>query len=361
MTDSVASAQWYIETLQEGINSQLEEAQRRARAISDQADELVEAIAHLMTGGKRLRALLSWWGWQGAGGDPKNPEILQAGIALELFQTAALIHDDILDRSDTRRGMPSVHRRFQQLHEANQWAQDPVHFGVSSAILAGDLALGLSEEVFGLAADATPFAAPARQAFNTMRFEVMTGQYMDIVAEADTKADQPELALKHARTVLLYKSAHYSTVWPFALGAILAGADEVTLNSFQQFSKPLGIAFQLRDDLLGVFGDPGITGKPTGDDLREGKRTELIAQALLNLPPDQGSILDQALSDPHLEQDRIPELLDLLISSGARDIIEKEIASQTELALSSLDSLDVSEPVHLGLTELTQQLLHRKN
>src|SRR5699024_9751745 len=150
--------------LQERMQDMLDKYQYRASQIAKSSEPLVAAITELVKGGKRLRALLAWWGWRGAGGDAHDPRIIDAGVALELFQAAALIHDDILDQSDTRRGKPAVHKNFQKLHQNNGWAQDSSHFGVSAGILAGDLALGLSEEIFSTTADATAFAAPARDA-----------------------------------------------------------------------------------------------------------------------------------------------------------------------------------------------------
>src|SRR5699024_856370 len=160
-TVTTTDAMWFNNTLYSRMQDLLADYQQRARSIAESAEPLVTSITDLVQGGKRLRALLAWWGWQGAGGDADDPRIIDAGVALELFQAAALIHDDILDRSNTRRGQPSVHKRFQNLHDDNQWVQDGTHFGVSAGILAGDLALGLSEEIFSTTADATAFAVPA--------------------------------------------------------------------------------------------------------------------------------------------------------------------------------------------------------
>lgn len=338
------------------------QAQRdRAVQISASAAPMVEAIAALATGGKRMRALLCWWGWRGAGGDPADERILDAAVALELFQAAALIHDDIVDRSDTRRGAPSVHRRFEARHRDAGWRQDPGHFGVSAAILTGDLCLSFSEELFAAAADASGNAAAARQGFNTMRFEVMAGQYLDVLDEVEIPSQDPELALSRARTVLRYKSAHYSTVHPLALGGILAGADPSLVESYNAFSLPLGEAFQLQDDLLGVFGDPAVTGKPAGDDLREGKRTELVAHALQLLAPEEAEALDAALGDAELSGEQITWLQGLLTSSGARARVESEVNELGTQALAALDQLPVSTEVLAGLTELAERILRRQH
>lgn len=382
----------------------------RAREISDSATPMIEAIAALVTGGKRLRPRLAWWGWRGAGGAAGSDVIVTAGAALELFQAAALIHDDILDRSDTRRGAPSVHRRFQAHHREAGWRQDGAHFGVSAAILTGDLSLAMSEELFAAAADATSRPARARQRFNQMRFEVMTGQYLDVLDEVDVPGGRagrtgdeaagqgsasqrpvsqrpasqepagqelagripsgtaevtadPAAALRRARTVLTYKSARYSTVHPLALGGLLAGAPEELITAYDAVSTPLGAAFQLQDDLLGVFGDPSVTGKPAGDDLREGKRTELVAHALQRLlaagQSARAAQLDAALGDPGLDAAGVARLQETLESCGARARVEQDIAGLGAEALTALAELPVEPTVRAGLERLVRRLTDR--
>lgn len=353
-------AAWFQTNVEERMQQLLSDYRHRASRIASSSETLVTSIATLVEGGKRLRALLAWWGWQGAGGAADDPRIIDAGVALELFQAAALIHDDILDRSDTRRGQSSVHKGFEHLHDSNRWVQDGAHFGVSAGILAGDLALGLSEEIFSTTADATAFAAPARDAFHAMRFEVMTGQYLDILAEANIP-DDPSVALEQARTVLQYKSAHYSAVWPFELGGILAGADETTLRSYRDFSLPLGMAFQLGDDILGVFGDPERTGKPAGDDLLEGKRTELIAHALTALDRDDAEALNTFLMHPSTSAASVSQIQTLLESSGARATVEAEIERLGNQTRTALDHLGVVPHVKAGLDQLVSGLIGRQN
>ncbi len=352
-------ASWFCTQLADRMQELLADYRSQATTIAQASDPLVSSIAKLVENGKRLRALLAWWGWQGAGGEADDARIIDAGVSLELFQAAALIHDDVLDRSDTRRGQPSVHKSFERLHHQNRWAQDGAHFGVSAAILAGDVALGISEEVFSTTADATAFAAPAREAFHAMRFEVMTGQYLDILAEANI-SDDPAIALDQARTVLQYKSAHYSAVWPFEIGALLAGADETTLRAYREFSLPLGLAFQLGDDLLGVFGDPEMTGKPSGDDLLEGKRTELIAHALANLSEDDAQMLNNFLMHPEASPYTVEEVQQLVQSSGAKDTVEAEIHRLGEQTYTALDRLQLEDEVRVGLQTLVAGLLGRQ-
>ena len=195
--------------------------------------------------------------------------------ALELVQASALIHDDLMDRSDTRRGEPAVHRRFEARHTAGGWRGGAAAFGDSVAVLLGDLALVWSDELLHASGVAPEDLARARPVFDEMRTEVTVGQYLDLLTQA-TGDTSVELAGKVAR----YKSAKYTVERPLLFGAALAGAPPELSAAYSAFGLPLGEAFQLRDDVLGVFGDPSETGKPAGDDLREGKRTALVALAL---------------------------------------------------------------------------------
>jgi geranylgeranyl diphosphate synthase, type I len=349
----------YVRDLEARMADLLEGYRQRADSISASATPLVDAIATLVRGGKRMRAVLAWWGWQGAGGNPDDQRILDAGVALELFQAAALIHDDILDRSDTRRGAPSIHRRFEQHHRQSGWRQDPGHFGVSSAILTGDLCLSLSEEVFASAADASVNPVGARALFNEMRFEVMAGQYLDILDEVEVPGQDPAEALQRARTVLRFKSARYSAVHPLGLGGLLAGAGEDLLAHYQRFSSPLGEAFQLQDDLLGVFGNTVLTGKPAGDDLREGKRTELVAHALALLPAGQVAELESGLGDPGLDHDAVARLQGLLEDCGARARVERDVLELGDRSLDALAQAPMDDGAREGLGRLARRILRR--
>jgi geranylgeranyl diphosphate synthase type I len=266
--------------------------------VSPQCAPLAEAIADLVRGGKRLRPAFCYWGWRGAGGPDSEP-IVHAAAAMELFQAAALIHDDVMDGSDTRRGMPSLHRRFTTRHAGAGWAGDPERFGLAGAVLAGDLCLVWSGELLATGGLAPDRLAAARQPFNRMRTELMAGQYLDMLEQA-VAGDQPETAVDRARRVIRYKSAKYTVEEPLLIGGTLAGAGHQLLDTYRAYGRQLGEAFQLRDDILGVFGDPAQTGKPAGDDLREGKRTVLIAHTLRAADPDQRAAVQQLLGRPDL-------------------------------------------------------------
>lgn len=328
------------------------------KEVSPDALALLDSIGDLVLGGKRLRALMCYWGWRGAGGAAGAPEIIAAGTALEFFQAAALIHDDIIDRSETRRGAPSVHRRFSNLHSGNGWSLDPERFGEAAGILAGDLCLSYSEEMLASAGPRAAFGTPARNVFNRMRTEVMAGQYLDILEEVSGAQKDPASAVARAQTILRYKSAKYSSEHPLVLGGALAGAPQSLLDSYSAFALPLGEAFQIRDDVLGVFGDPKITGKPAGDDLREGKRTVLVGFAL-NAPPAEAALLARQLGNPDLDPEGIEALRGIIIGSGALASTEALIAKLSATALDALARMNIEPLARTALTALAKMVIQR--
>ncbi|HSP53361.1 MAG TPA: polyprenyl synthetase family protein [Cryobacterium sp.] len=344
-------------------------------SISPDLTPLAEFSRQFLSGGKRFRALFCYWGWQSVGtgeragsgldSDPSPSAlgpVISAAAALEIFHAAALVHDDIIDKSDTRRGSASAHKLFEGMHGRSGWAGSQAEFGRAAGILLGDLLLGWSDELLdeGLAAapDASA-AARARIEFNRMRTEVTVGQYLDILEER-AWLTQPEAELfDRALRVIVFKSAKYSVQAPLVIGAALAGAGPDHLDALRAFGLPLGVAFQLRDDLLGVFGDSSVTGKPSGDDLREGKRTVLIALAREHLSVAARAELDALLGDPLLTQDQIGMLQGTIIDSGAVERVESLIASNVAEALAVLEGSPISDAVTVRLMELAETVTRR--
>lgn len=310
--------------------------------VSPECAPLAEAIAGLVRGGKWLRPAFCYWGWRGAGGPDSEP-IVHAAAAIELFQAAALIHDDVMDDSDTRRGMPSVHRRFATLHAAAGWVGNDERFGLAGAILAGDLCLVWSGEL--LAASGLPVSqlAVARAPFDRMRTELMAGQYLDILEQA-VAGNRPDSPVERARRVIHYKSAKYTVEEPLQIGGSLAGADPALLATYRAYGLPLGEAFQLRDDILGVFGDPWQTGKPAGDDLREGKRTVLMAQTLLAANPVQTTQVHTLLGHPDLDETGVGVLRETIQATGALAVVEQLIGDLVRQARAALHAGNVPQP-----------------
>ncbi|WP_262104226.1 polyprenyl synthetase family protein [Arthrobacter sp. Marseille-P9274] len=353
---AAAEQDGYRTLLSERMAGFLDLQRGQLQEVSSDASELVDAIAQLADGGKRLRALLSYWGWRGAGGARLADDAVQAGVAIELFQAAALIHDDIIDRSATRRGKPSVHRRFELNHAERGWALDPAHFGQAAAILTGDLCLSFSEEVF---AGIPAASGSARLIFNRMRTEVMAGQYLDVLEEVAGPGRPSGEAVDRALRILRYKSAKYSSEHPLCLGGALAGAGPQLIAAYSAFSLPLGEAFQIRDDVLGVFGDPATTGKPAGDDLREGKRTVLIGLAVDRCSPAEAEFIQAKLGLPDLSDGEIDSLRAIIESCGALAEAESMISAFSSDAYSALEKLPVEDTVAGALRALADRAVQR--
>jgi geranylgeranyl diphosphate synthase type I len=319
-------------------------------ALVPVADALADFV---LGGGKRLRPAFAYWGFIGAGG-PDSAELIAALAALELVHASALIHDDVIDASDTRRGEPSVHRRFADLHAARAWSGDPLAFGRASAILLGDLCLVWSEELlFGSGMDRAGLAR-ARSVFDDMRTEVVVGQYLDVHAQVSENT-----SMERAGKVARYKSAKYTVERPLLLGAALAGAAEPVRAAYSGYGLPLGEAFQLRDDILGVFGDPSRTGKPAGDDLREGKRTFLVAAALECADPIDAKALLDGLGDARLDESGVHRLREIIRSSGALSRTETRIEELTRRALGTLSTVELQGGATRALIDLAKAATQR--
>jgi geranylgeranyl diphosphate synthase type I len=319
---------------------------------SESADllPLVDATADLLAGGKRLRPAFCYWGWRGAGA-PDRSEIVSAAACLELFHAAALVHDDLMDESDTRRGMPSAHRRFAALHSEAGWHGDAERFGGAAALLLGDLCLGWSDELLHASGLTEEALRRGRPVFERMRTELMGGQYLDVLEQA-TGGLRPGGQPERARRVIRYKSAKYSVEHPLLLGGTLAGASPRLLAAYSDYGLALGEAFQLRDDVLGVFGDPALTGKPAGDDLREGKRTLLVAYAHEHASPAQASEFERLLGDRELDGAGIDRLREIIASTGALARVERLVADLVDRSTAALDAADIAAEARTALRSL---------
>jgi geranylgeranyl diphosphate synthase type I len=339
--------------VQKALNEFLAGQLPQLDGISEELSPLTDALADLIAGGKRLRPAFCYWGYRGAGGED-GEEIVEAAAALELFQACALIHDDVMDGSDTRRGLPAVHRRFASMHRTESWTGDPEAFGTGAAVLLGDLCLAWSDEMLSRCGLASERLLAGTLVYDAMRTELMGGQYLDLLEQA-RGGGSVERALRVAR----YKSAKYTIEKPLHLGAALAGAEQDVLDGYSGYGLPLGEAFQLRDDLLGVFGDPSVTGKPAGDDLREGKRTALVAMAMEAASPAQAAVVRRHLGDPHLSADGVTQLRSVLEETGAVDRVESLIDELMDDALTALEAAPVAEDARGVLLELASAVTCR--
>ncbi len=333
--------------VQDTLDAFLDEQAVRLAPVGPDADLLVEEARRFVRGGKRLRASFCWWGHLAVDPAPaQEAAVLRACAALELLHASALLHDDVLDASDTRRGSPTTHRVLEARHRGAGWRGDAAAYGEAGAILLGDLVLSWADELLRRCGLAPDRVEAAMTVYDHCRSEVIAGQFLDVSVQARGRAD-----VDAAMTVLRYKSAKYSVERPLHVGAALAGAGPEALADLSRFGLPLGEAFQLRDDLLGVFGDPAVTGKPAGDDLVEGKRTVLVALALDAAAPGDRARLDSALGTALTEAD-VADLRRIIDASGAADRVEEVIGALAQRALDALDRADLDDTARGVLTDL---------
>ncbi|MBC7463323.1 MAG: polyprenyl synthetase family protein [Actinobacteria bacterium] len=309
---------------------------------------VAEAInSFLLDGGKRLRPLFAYCGYLAAGGE-EDESVIAAVASLELLQACALIHDDLMDNSDTRRGRPSIHRWFEGIHVNEDLSGSAIQYGSSAAILLGDLALVWSDQMLHQSGISAEALMRALSIHDEMRVELMAGQFLDIHEQA-LATQSVARSLKIAR----YKSGKYTIERPLHLGASLAIGDNTKRENFtaifSEYGLPLGEAFQLRDDLLGVFGDPATTGKPAGDDLREGKRTVLMAMTQDRATEAQEKVIAKHFGTADLDLEGVNQMQQVIVDTGAKDHVEQLI---DKLTLTALDALDREE-----ITTVSRELL----
>ncbi|MGZ8752973.1 MAG: polyprenyl synthetase family protein [Acidimicrobiia bacterium] len=308
----------------------------------------IQALSELVvSGGKRLRPAFCHWAYVGAGGSPDDPMVVDAAGALELLHTFALVHDDIMDGSDRRRGLPSIHRRFIDRHGREAWRGEGRRFGEGVAILVGDFAFVYADM---LMAGAPPSARPI---FDELRVELCVGQYLDLAATASGDRDPDD-----ARRIEWYKSGKYTVERPLHLGAALAGQLPGLAEPLTEIGLPLGEAFQSRDDILGVFGDTAVTGKPVGDDLREGKLTPLVAAASARATGAAARLLER-IGASDLTAEEIDGLRSVFDETGARSEVEATIETRVGEALTAIDRAPLTDEARRALCELATYVAWR--
>lgn len=325
--------------------------------IGSDYDGLIAGLEEfVLSGGKRLRPAFAYWGWRAVTNRDADAQVLLLCSALELLHACALVHDDVIDGSATRRGRPTTHMRFADLHRGQRWRGSPERFGTSAAILLGDLALAWADDIV-TGVDLAPDAhRRVRRVWADIRTEVLGGQYLDIVAEASAAQ-----SIASAITVNTFKTASYTVSRPLQIG-VAAAADRPDVHAvFHELGNDLGVAFQLRDDVLGVFGDPAVTGKPSGDDLRSGKRTVLVAEALEladKSDPLAANLLRTSIG-ADLTDTQVRDLCDVIEAVGALAAVEDRIDVLTQRALATLDAAPINVAAKSGLSELTRLAAHR--
>jgi len=343
-----ASLQLVAERVERRLNDLLDHEIGRWRSLDADLVPPLEALGRLvLTGGKRLRPAFCFWGFVGAGGDADDPRIVEAGAAFELLQAFALVHDDVMDGSATRRGERAAHVVFADRHEADAWRGEARRFGEGVAILIGDLAHVYADQFM---AGAPPTAIAI---WNELRIELNVGQYLDVLGTARGDTD-----IVLARRIARYKSGKYTIERPLHVGAALAGASDRLCAPLSRYGDPLGEAFQLRDDLLGAFGDEARTGKPVGDDLREGKPTPLLAVASERADAEQATLL-ALVGSPALSADDIVAIQRVLIETGAVAAMDADIDQLTDEAIAAITEAPVTDDARAALVELAHYVAWR--
>ncbi|MEX2504424.1 MAG: polyprenyl synthetase family protein [Egicoccus sp.] len=340
--------------LRAGVDAALASAlDERLPRLVDYHPALEPVADHLrgfMAGGKRIRPVLLLLGHAAAGGHDDRA-VMGPAIALELLHTCALAHDDVIDRADTRRGRPTIHRAFADIHADAGWQGDAPAYGEAVAILLGDLAFVLADELFLTAGVTADHLLAGMAGFTRLREEVMAGQYLDLWAATSRTTDRDL-----AERIAAMKSGWYSVARPLEIGALLAGGTPALVAGLVRFGDPLGRAFQVRDDLLGVFGSADATGKSTLGDLAEGKRTLLVAEAAARLDQRGWADVDAHLGDPDLDESTAERIREALVASGAKDAAEAYVNDEIAVARRELDRLEVPVDVAAALAAVADYL-----
>jgi geranylgeranyl diphosphate synthase, type I len=357
-------------TLLDAVEGTLADFLAAQIATLDTVDPALGGLARttrdlVLAGGKRLRPTFAYWGWRGASGpaEPIEP-LLPALAALELMHTFALVHDDVMDDSATRRGRPTAHRIFAGQHARAGRLGDPARFGTSAAILVGDLCLVWADQLLARTPMSTATLFAVRSRYDRMRVEAVAGQYLDVLGETEPGEWPADRALLVARL----KTASYTVQRPMQFGLALAGPVDPHLeHAYERYGELVGEAFQLRDDLLGVFGDPAVTGKPAGDDLRTGKPTTLLLLArrlaspaqLAALAMDPAGAINPAEGSGGLTSARIEELTQVIADTGAPDRVEAMIQERVAAAVAALAGAPVDADARAQLIELAVRATQR--
>lgn len=314
----------------------IDEQQRSLSELAPMADEVAAPIRRLVdAGGKRLRPMFVMWGHRASsGGEDATLDVVHAAAAVEMLHTFALLHDDVMDRSVVRRRAPAAHIGLAEMHRRSGAIGDSDWFGMSAAIVAGDMAFVWADFLLERLECEPTARRRVRAAYDLLRSEVVAGQYLDLrLAGSAATAEQ-------ALMVALLKSGRYTVTRPLQIGAALAGAPPAIDVALRRYGDAVGVAFQLRDDVLGVFGDPAVTGKGIDDDLRDGKASLLLVRARRLAAPAGRALLSRCLGDRTITTDDADRCRDVVAASGALASVEALIAASVERAESALDELE---------------------
>jgi geranylgeranyl diphosphate synthase type I len=350
-TDAPASLRPIADRVERRLEQFLAPELDRWAAFDGELREPMAEIRRLvLSGGKRLRPAFCHWAFVGCGGEPDDSIVTDAGAAFELMHAFALFHDDVMDDAESRRGERTVHRTYAGRHSEAGWAGEARRFGDGMAILLGDLALVYSDELMARA------NATAWRIWNELRIELNVGQVLDMLGSVQGVRD-----LAQAERICRYKSGKYTIERPLHLGAALADPDrfDAIAPRLSAYGLPLGDAFQMRDDVMGAFGDARTTGKPVGGDLREGKPTPLLARAVAAATPAQERVL-ATVGQPGLSDAGVAEIQTVLVDTGALADLEATIVALTTEAIAAVREVDLTPDAIEALVALAEFVSQRE-
>lgn len=339
-----------VQSVDRALYAVLSDERHRWQAVSPHFSTVFDELETMvLAGGKRLRPQFLHWGWVAAGGNPTDSQHHSYGAAIELLHACALFHDDVIDDSSLRRGHLTTHRRLSDLHEEDGLMGEARRFGEGSAVLIGDVAFSLASHLMN------NLPSPARRYWNELCLEMNMGQYLDTVGSA-----YREYSVSHALSVARFKTAKYTIERPLHIGALASDESRGTelLEPLSSYGLPLGIAFQLRDDILGAFGDESVTGKPVGGDFREGKTTALVGYAMSVASSSQMNVL-QKIGSSELSQQDVSEIQQVLVETGAVQHVEQLIAQHYQDAVEALEGSNIDVVAHEALVQLALQVTQR--
>jgi geranylgeranyl diphosphate synthase type I len=317
--------------VEERLEAFLDRKIAEATRISSGSEEIMRVLKEFtLRGGKRLRAAFVYYGYR-CFSSQETEAVWNVAMSLELVQSFLLIHDDVIDQDDTRRGDWTVHRHYGDLHRSRHRIGDPEHFGESMAILCGDLSLVLAHEILGGVDLEPPLKSAVLARMSSMVCNALYGESMDVISQAETEVSHQDVL-----TINVLKTASYTVEGPLQMGALLGGAGDVDLERLSRYAIPLGKAFQIQDDVLGLFGDAERLGKPVGSDIREGKRTSLILKAIEKANPPQREFLQGLLGNKDLTIEDLDEFRRLVVETGALDACKEEARTLAEASRKAL-------------------------
>ena len=347
-------AERYSALVEEELAKFLEE---KARSAADERRRrVVEEISRFtLGGGKRLRPLLMILGYAGSKGVVDN-RIVRASISIELVHSYLLMHDDVMDRDEFRRGRPTVWRAFRDLHAEAYGLEEATHYGYSMAIIAGDLAAAYAVQALLRSEFEYDVVLKAVELMQDVIEKTGHGQILDMTLEKE-----PLSAVKEEDVLEVHrlKTALYTIDGPLRMGGILARADEDLLKAYTRYAIPVGIAFQLQDDILGVFGDEAIVGKPVDSDIKEGKRTLLVVKAWERATPEQRRVMERVLGNRLASKEEVEMVREIMRSTGALDYVRELALRLAREGSSALDEADVSSDVREVLKDLAKVVVER--